>query len=237
MHTQAAQIACRVSISINLHAKCVTRWFLVFPSVLLWTYTKTGDLPSKYRLHEQCFCAFWSSPVFHFAARYNRISPFQKSVVPTKHRSTMYSRLTINLLNHFKCFYGIKTGFPAKTNRPRCPIVFSNLWHGQNKQVTSHHEYVPHCERFELKLGVCGKEALLTNFSKFHRDRATSTMFSHRCRKTYRTDLVCELKFTVPQCNPLHVLYTPSRLCPELLIPCSPLALGLTYPENSSGTN
>ncbi len=54
----------------------------------------------------------------------------------------------------------------------------------------SHHEYVPHCVRFELKLGMRGEEGLLTNFFKFHGDLATSTMFSQRCRKTYRTNLI-----------------------------------------------
>ncbi len=33
-----------------------------------------------------------------------------------KHRSTMYSRLSINFSNRFKCFYDTKIGFPAKTN-------------------------------------------------------------------------------------------------------------------------
>ncbi len=55
---------------------------------------------------------------------------------------------------------------------------------------TSHRKYVPHCERFELKLGMRGDGGLLTYFRKFHVDRATSTMFLQRCRKTYRTDLV-----------------------------------------------
>ncbi len=41
----------------------------------------------------------------------------------------------------------------------------------------SRHKYVPHCEWFELKLGMCGEEGLLTNFPKFHGDCATSTMF------------------------------------------------------------
>ncbi len=41
----------------------------------------------------------------------------------------------------------------------------------------SSHKYVPHCERFELKLGMHGEEGLLTNFIKFHRDFATCTMF------------------------------------------------------------
>ncbi len=49
---------------------------------------------------------------------------------------------------------------------------------------------MPHCEQFELKFGMRGEEGLSTNFTKFHGDCATSTMFSHRCRKTYRTDLV-----------------------------------------------
>ncbi len=35
---------------------------------------------------------------------------------------------------------------------------------------------------------MCGEEGLLTNFHKFHGDRAASTMFSQHFRKTYRTD-------------------------------------------------
>ncbi len=123
----------------------------------------------------------------------NRLSPFWKRIVSMKHCSTMYSRLAINFLNHFKCFCHIKTGFPAKTNH--CPLFIClfqyDLWYGQNRQVTSCRKYVSHCEQFELKLGMCGKEGLLTNFLKFHGDRTTSTMFSQRCRKTYQTDLVC----------------------------------------------
>ncbi len=60
----------------------------------------------------------------------------------------------------------------------------------QNRQVTSHREYIPHCEWFKLKLGMHREEGLLTNFPKFHGDHATSTMFSQRCHKTYRTDIV-----------------------------------------------
>ncbi len=48
----------------------------------------------------------------------------------------------------------------------------------------SRREYVPLCERFELKLGMHGEEGLLTNFPKFHGDRATSTTFLQRCCKT-----------------------------------------------------
>ncbi len=55
-------------------------------------------------------------------------------------------------------------------------------------------EYIPHCEPFGLKLGMCGEEGLLTNFPKFNGDRATSTMFSQHCRKTYWTDLVFEVE-------------------------------------------
>ncbi len=54
----------------------------------------------------------------------------------------------------------------------------------------SHRKYVPHCKRLELKLGIHRETGLLTNFRKFHGDRATSTMFSQFCCKTYRTDLV-----------------------------------------------
>ncbi len=118
--------------------------------------------------------------------------PSTKCVVLTKHCNTMYSRLTMNFLNYFKCFYDIKTGFPAKTNR--CTLFncffYYNLLHGQNRQVTSHLKYVPFCEWFELKLGMCGEEGLLTNFSKFHGNRATSTIFLQHCHKTYQTDPV-----------------------------------------------
>ncbi len=41
-----------------------------------------------------------------------------------KHCSTMYSKLTINFLNHFKCFRDIKTGFPATTN---CCTLFNSF--------------------------------------------------------------------------------------------------------------
>ncbi len=54
----------------------------------------------------------------------------------------------------------------------------------------SRRKYVPHCEWLKLKLGMRREEGLLTNFPKFHGDRATSTMFSQHFRKTYRTDLV-----------------------------------------------
>ncbi len=37
----------------------------------------------------------------------------------------MYSRLTINFLNHFKCFCGIKTGFPAKNKSLHVVQLFS----------------------------------------------------------------------------------------------------------------
>ncbi len=135
-------------------------------------------------------CCWWFSASLLIT---NRLSPFWKHVVPTKHCSMMYSTFTINFLNHFKRFCGIKTGFPAKMNRCRlfnCFFFHYNLWHGQNRQVTSHCEYVPHCEWFELKFGMRGEKGLLTNFLRFHGDRADSTMFSPRCRKTYQTDLV-----------------------------------------------
>ncbi len=109
----------------------------------------------------------------------NRLSPFWKCYVPMKHCITTYNRVTINFLNHFKCFCVIKTGFPSKTNRCTLFNCFFhyNLWHRQNRQVTSHHKYIPLYEQFELKLGMRGREHLLTNFPKFHRDHATSTMF------------------------------------------------------------
>ncbi len=106
--------------------------------------------------------------------------------------STMYSRFTINSLNHFKCFCGIKTGFSAKINRCTSFSCFFHydLWHRKNRPVTSRCEYVPHCAWFELKLDMHREEDLLTNVPKFDGDCTTSTMFSQRCRKTYRTDLV-----------------------------------------------
>ncbi len=118
--------------------------------------------------------------------------PFWKCVLPTKHCSILYSRLTINPLNHFRCFCGITTGFPAKTNRCALFNCFFHydLWYAQSRQVTSHLKYVSHCEWFELKLGICGEEGLLTNFPKFHLDRTTSAMFLQHCHKTYRTDLI-----------------------------------------------
>ncbi len=99
---------------------------------------------------------------------------------------------TINFLNHFKSFCGIKIVFPGKTNR--CTLfncfLHYDLWYRQNRQVKSHCEYVPHYKRFELKLGMRGEEGLLMNFPKFHGGCATSTMFSQCCHKTYRTNLV-----------------------------------------------
>ncbi len=56
----------------------------------------------------------------------------------------------------------------------------------------SHREYVPHCEWFELKLGMCREEGLLTKCPKCHGDRAASIMFSQCFRKTYQTDLVLD---------------------------------------------
>ncbi len=78
---------------------------------------KTDDLPSKYRLRAQCFCAFLSSLVFRFSVHHKSTLVLLKTRCTNKHCSTMYSKLTINFLNHFKCFCGIKMGFPAKTNR------------------------------------------------------------------------------------------------------------------------
>ncbi len=108
-----------------------------------------------------CSCHYWSStsPLIT-----NQLSPFWKRVLPTKHCGTMYSRLTINFSSHLKCCCGIETIFPAKTN---CCILFNcffhyDLWHGQNRQVTSHRQYVPHCEQFELKLGMRREEGILT---------------------------------------------------------------------------
>ncbi len=91
----------------------------------------------------------------------NRLSPFWKRVVPTKHCSTIYSRLTINFLNNFKYFCGIKTSFPAKTNHwtfLNC-FFYYDLWYGQNRQVTSLRKFVPHGEQFELKVSMRGEES------------------------------------------------------------------------------
>ncbi len=61
----------------------------------------------------------------------------------------------------------------------------------QTKQAsTSHREYVPHYKWIKLKLAMRVEKGLLTNFPKFHGDCATSTMFSQRCHKTYRIDLL-----------------------------------------------
>ncbi len=132
-----------------------------------------------------CYCYCWSSasPLIS-----NRLSPFWKHVVLTKHSSTMYSRHSINFLNHFKCFCSIKTGFPTKRNRYKLfnyRFFHYNLWCGQvniTSQICISHE------RFELKLDTRGEEGSLTNFPKFHGDHATSTMFSLCCCKTYQTD-------------------------------------------------
>ncbi len=104
------------------------------------------------------------------------------------------------LFNHFKYFCGIKTSFSVKTHHCTLFNCFFhyNLWHRQNRQVTSHCEYVPPCEWFELKFGMCGEESLLTNLSKFHGDRAASTMFSQHCCKTYWTDLVLQKNLKKP---------------------------------------
>ncbi len=140
---------------------------------------KWGWPTPAYRVHEQCFCMSLSSSVFRFSAYHESTLALLKSVEPMKHSSTMYSRLTINFLNHLKCFCGTKAGFPAKTNH--CTLLncffHYDLWHEQNIQFTSHREYVPHCEWFELKHGMCGEGNLLVNFAKFYGDCATSTMF------------------------------------------------------------
>ncbi len=57
-------------------------------------------------------------------------------------------------------------------------------------QVTLHRKYIPPFEWFELKLGMRIEEGSLTNSPKFYGDSATRTMFSQRCSKTHRTDLV-----------------------------------------------
>ncbi len=111
-------------------------------------------------------CCRWSSTSLLIT---DRLSPFWKRIVPTEHCNTMYSRLIINFLNHFKRFCVIKTGFPAKTNRCTLFNCFFHydLCYGQNRPVTSHHKYVPHCERFELKLDMCGDDGSLRTFPSF----------------------------------------------------------------------
>ncbi len=107
-------------------------------------------------LCEQCFLVFLSSSVFHFSAHHVSTLTLLKTRCTVKHYSTMYNRLTINFLNHFKCFCDIKTCIPAKRNRCTLFNCFFHYHsrHRQNRQVTSHREYVLHCEWFELKLGI-----------------------------------------------------------------------------------
>ncbi len=135
-------------------------------------------------------CCHWSSASLLIT---NWLSSW-KSVVPMKHCSTIYSRLTLNFSIYFKCFCGINTVFPAKTNHCMMFNCFFhyNWWHVNTDKFTSCCEYVPHCEPFELKSGMREEGALLTNIFKFHGDCATSTMFSQHCRKIYQTDLVLQ---------------------------------------------
>ncbi len=56
-----------------------------------------------------------------------------------KHCSTMYSRLTINFLNYFKCFCGIKTGIPAKMTRCMLFNCFSITIYNTDKTDKLHH--------------------------------------------------------------------------------------------------
>ncbi len=100
-----------------------------------------------------------------------------------------------HFLNHFKCFCDIKTNFPAKTNhRTLFHRFFITIYDMEKTDKLRHIENTHlNVKRFELKLGMCEEEGLLINFPKFHGDRATITMFSQCCRKTYRTGFV--LKF------------------------------------------
>ncbi len=118
----------------------------------------------------------------------NRLSPFWKCVVPTKHCSTMYSRFPINFLNHFKCFCGIKMGFLAKTNRCTLFNFFSITIYNTNKTDKLRHiaNMYP-LWMVPAETSHARRKDLLTNFPKFHGDRATSTMFSQRCCKTDQT--------------------------------------------------
>ncbi len=136
------------------------------------------------------FSKNFENPYFYLKNRYFRENPYSLK------NPYMYSRLAMNFLNHFECFCDIKTNFPAKTNRCMLFNCFFHydLWQGQNRQITSHREYVPHCEWFELKLGMGGEESLLTNFPNFMGDHTASIMFLQHCRKTYRTELVLEFQ-------------------------------------------
>ncbi len=84
-------------------------------------------------------------------------------------KNKLYQHCGINFFNHFKCYSGIKTGIPAKTN---CCTLFNcffhyDVWHGQNRQVTSHRKYVPHYEQFELNLACMEKRVYWWTFPSF----------------------------------------------------------------------
>ncbi len=128
-----AQTTHRVSISVNILSKFVAHPFCYESTQRPMIFLQNIGYASNVFAHYYC-C--WSST---FLLITNRLSLFWKSVVPTKHCNTIYSRLAINFLNPFKCFCGNKTSFPAKTYRCtffNCFLHY-DLWHGQNRQVTS----------------------------------------------------------------------------------------------------
>ncbi len=65
--------------------------------------------------------------------------PSENTLYQWNHCSTMYSRLTINVLNHFKCFCSIRTSFPAKTNRCTLFNCFSITIYEMDKTDKLHH--------------------------------------------------------------------------------------------------
>ncbi len=96
---------------------------------------------------------------------WNRLSPFWKCVVPTKHCSTMYK--TFWIISNVSV--ALKPAFQLKQIAARCSIVFSVTIYGKDKtdKLTLCREYLPRCERVELKFGVHGEKGLLTNFPSF----------------------------------------------------------------------
>ncbi len=93
-------------------------------------------------------------------------------------------------------FVALKPAFQQKRIAACCSVVFSITIYDTDKTDKLHRIAIMYLtEWFELKLGMRGEEGLLTNFPKFHGDRATSTMFSQCCHKTKKTDLVANCKY------------------------------------------
>ncbi len=69
-----------------------------------------------------CSCYCWSSASLLIT---NQLSSFWNCIVPMKHGSTMYWRLTINFLNHSNVFVALKSPFQQKQITARCSTVFS----------------------------------------------------------------------------------------------------------------